>query len=70
MIDEVNNQIMNVNPNGNLSFPSGLSENSVYGQFIWAGIIPEGVGVVDRVENSINYLDVRLNTNSVLDFSQ
>ena len=61
---------MNVNPNGKLSFPSGLSENSVYGEFIWAGIIPEGVGVVDRLENSINYLDVRLNTNSVLDFSQ
>ena len=70
LIDEVKNQIMNVNPNGNLSFPSGLSENSVYGEFIWAGIIPEGVGVVDRLENSINYLDVRLNTNSVLDFSQ
>ena len=70
LIDEVNNQIMNVNPIGNLSFPSGLSENSVYGQFIWAGIIPEGVGVVDRLENSINYLDVRLNTNSVLHFSQ
>jgi len=61
---------MNVNANGKLSFPSGLSENSVYGEFIWAGIIPEGVGVVDRLENSINYLDVRLNTNSVLDFSQ
>ena len=61
---------MNVNPNGKLSFPSGLSENSVYGEFIWAGIIPEGVGVVDRLENSINYLDIRLNTNSVLDFSQ
>ena len=70
LIDEVKNQIMNLNPNGKLSFPSGLSENSVYGEFIWAGIIPEGVGVVDRLENSINYLDVRLNTNSVLDFSQ
>tara|TARA_B100001027_G_C16259043_1_gene328446 strand:- start:341 stop:1183 length:843 start_codon:yes stop_codon:yes gene_type:complete len=70
LIDEVKNQIINVNPNGNLSFPSGLSENSVYGEFIWAGIIPEGVGVVDRLENSINYLDVRLNTNLVLDFSQ
>tara|TARA_B100001113_G_scaffold109327_1_gene88538 strand:+ start:497 stop:1339 length:843 start_codon:yes stop_codon:yes gene_type:complete len=70
LIDEVKNQIMNVNPIGNLSFPSGLSENSVYGQFIWAGIIPEGIGVVDRLENSINYLDVRLNTNSVLYFSQ
>ena len=70
LIDEVKNQIMNVIPNGILSFPSGLSENSVYGEFIWAGIIPEGVGVVDRLENSINYLDVRLNTNSVLDFSQ
>ena len=70
LIDEVKNQIMNVNPNGKLSFPSGLSENSVYGEFIWAGIIPEGVGVVDRLENSINYLDVRLNTYSVLDFSQ
>ena len=70
LIDEVKNQIMNVNPNGKLSFPSGLSENSVYGEFIWAGIIPEGVGVVARLENSINYLDVRLNTISVLDFSQ
>ena len=70
LIDEVKNQIMNVNHIGNLSFPSGLSENSVYGEFIWAGIIPGGVGVVDRLENSINYLDVRLNTNSVLEFSQ
>ena len=70
LIDEVKNQIMSVNPIGNLSFPSGLSENSVYGQFIWVGIIPQGIGVVDRLENSINYLDVRLNTNSVLYFSQ
>ena len=70
LIDEVRNQVMSINPIGNLSFPSGLSENSVYGQFIWAGIIPEGVGVVDRLDNSINYLDVRLNTNSVLHFSQ
>ena len=70
LIDELKNQIMNVNPIGNLSFPSGLSENSVYGQFIWAGIIPEGIGVADRLENSISYLDVRLNTNSVLHFSQ
>ena len=69
LIDEVKNQIMDVNPIGHLSFPSGLSENSVYGQFIWAGIIPEGIGVVDRLENSINYLDVRLNTNSFLYFS-
>jgi hypothetical protein len=70
LIDEVKNQIMDVNPIGHLSFPSGLSENSVYGQFIWAGIIPEGIGVIDRLENSINYLDVRLNTNSVLYFNQ
>ena len=70
LIDEVKNQIMDVNPIGHLSFPSGLSENSVYGQFIWAGIIPEGIGVIDRLENSINYLDVRLNTNSLLYFNQ
>ena len=69
-IDEVKNQIMDVNTIGHLSFPSGLSENSVYGQFIWAGIIPEGIGVIDRLENSINYLDVRLNTNSLLYFNQ
>ena len=70
LIDEVKNQIMDVNPIGHLSFPSGLSGNSVYGQFIWAGIIPEGIGVIDRLENSINYLDVRLNTNSLLSFNQ
>ena len=70
LIDEVKNQIMNVNPIGHLSFPSGLSGNSVYGQFIWAGIIPEGIGVIDRLENSINYLDLRLNTNSLLSFNQ
>ena len=69
LIDEVKNQIMDVNPIGHLSFPSGLSENSVYGQFIWAGIIPEGIGVIDRLENSINYLDVKLNTNSLLYFN-
>ena len=70
LIDEVKNQIMDVNPIGHLSFPSGLSGNSVYGQFIWAGIIPEGIGVIDRLENSINYLDLRLNTNSLLSFNQ
>ena len=35
--------------------------SNVFGELIWAGISPNGVMVVDRLENEIIILDLNLN---------
>ena len=66
LLDEVKNQIVEVDKAGQLLFPSELSVNSIYGEYIWMGVMPEGIGVVDRLENTIQVLDFRLNQNIVM----
>ena len=42
--------------------------HNVFGELIWAGISPNGILVVDRLENEIIILDLNLNylyTNSI-----
>jgi len=47
---------------GELKFSSGLgSRHNAYGEFIWAGISPIGVQVIDRMENKVIILDLNLN---------
>jgi len=65
LLDEIKNQLMDVDPSGRLIFPTGMGERSVYGQFIWMGVAPEGIRVVDRLENKILHLDYRLNSNQM-----
>ena len=66
ILDEVKNQIVEVDKAGQLLFPSELGVNSIYGEYIWMGVMPEGIGVVDRLENTIQVLDFRLNQNIVM----
>ncbi|MDP6168920.1 MAG: hypothetical protein QF780_02835 [Candidatus Marinimicrobia bacterium] len=66
LLDEVKNQLIDIDPSGRLSFPTGMGENSVYGQFIWMGVAPEGIRVVDRLENKILHFDHRLNSNQMI----
>ena len=66
LLDEVKNQIVEIDKAGQLLFPSELSVNSIYGEYIWMGVMPEGIGVVDRLENTIQVLDFRLNQNIVM----
>lgn len=68
LFDEVKNQILEVDKTGELTFPSGFNTNSIYGQFVWMGVIPEGIGVVDRLQNTIHFLDFRLNLTSTIKF--
>lgn len=62
LLDDEKNQLFDLAPSGdlNLSIISGL-ENSIYGQLIWMGLAPDGLRVVDRLENQILFLDHRLN---------
>ncbi len=63
LLDEVKNQLLEIDLSGELNLPTGDGiENSVYGQIIWMGIAPEGIRVVDRLENEILHLDYRLNS--------
>jgi hypothetical protein len=63
LLDEVKNQLLEINLSGKLNLPTGDGiENSVYGQIIWMGVAPEGIRVVDRLENEILHLDYRLNS--------
>ena len=45
-----------------MKFPNGFGRSqNVYGEFIWAGISPIGIQVIDRLENKVIILDLNLN---------
>ena len=47
---------------GEVKFSSGFGgRQNVYGEFIWAGISPIGIQVIDRLENKVIFLDLNLN---------
>ena len=47
---------------GEVKFSSGFGgRQNVYGEFIWAGISPTGIQVIDRLENKVIFLDLNLN---------
>ena len=47
---------------GEVKFSSGFGRRqNMYGEFIWAGISPIGIQVIDRLENKVIILDLNLN---------
>ena len=47
---------------GEVKFSSGFGRTTeYYGEFIWTGISPIGIQVIDRLENKVMILDLNLN---------
>ena len=62
LLDSHRRELVELNTVGDVSLSSGFGKNSsIYGEPIAMGISPEGIWVVDRLENQISLLDYRLN---------
>tara|TARA_Y100001970_G_scaffold89845_1_gene113219 strand:+ start:2150 stop:2992 length:843 start_codon:yes stop_codon:yes gene_type:complete len=62
LLDVQKGVLFELGPDGNLTFSSGLdTEYSVFGDLVWMGLSPEGVRLIDRLENEIIFLNYRLN---------
>ena len=62
LLDSYRRELVELNTVGGVSLSSGFRQNSsIYGEPIAMGISPEGIWVVDRLENQISLLDYRLN---------
>ena len=56
LLDESNNEFLEISKNGDLTRPSGLGNNQInYGDIIWMGISNNGMTLVNRLENKINF---------------
>jgi len=62
LLDKSKNEILSLDQFGNISLSSsfGLRLHS-YGELVWGGISPDGIFLVDRLNNMIYLLDYRLN---------
>ena len=62
LLDSYKSELISINSSGKLNFSKGMGKRyNVFGELIWAGISPNGVMVVDRLENEIIILDLNLN---------
>ncbi len=62
LLDENKRELLELGPFGDVNLAGGLGrQRSRYGELVWMGISPEGIRVVDRLENEIAHLDYRLN---------
>ena len=62
LLDSYKSELISINSSGKLHFSKGMGKRyNVFGELIWAGISPNGILVVDRLENEIIILDLNLN---------
>ena len=62
LLDENKRELLELGPFGDVNLAGGLGrQRSRYGELVWMGISPQGIRVVDRLENEIAHLDYRLN---------
>ena len=62
LLDSYNSELISINSSGKLNFSKGMGKRyNVFGELIWAGISPNGISVVDRLENEVIILDLNLN---------
>ena len=62
LLDTYNSELISINNSGKVTFSRGMGRrHNSYGELIWAGISPNGIQVVDRLENEIIFLDLNLN---------
>ena len=62
LLDSYKSELISINNSGKLNISKGMGKRyNVFGELIWAGISPNGILVVDRLENEVIILDLNLN---------
>ena len=62
LLDEHKRELLELGTFGDVNLAGGLGQKSSrYGELVWMGISPQGIRIVDRLENEIIHLDFRLN---------
>ncbi len=63
LLDEKKRELIALDPFGEMNLSSGLGQKRFhFGDLVWIGMSPQGIKVVDRLENEIIILDYHLNT--------
>ena len=63
LLDQNKREMIELGTFGDVTLASGLGQGGhTYGDLVWMGISPEGIWVLDRIENLIFHLDFRLNS--------
>ena len=71
LLDENRSELLEVGPFGDINLTSGFTrQESRFGELIWMGIAPNGIRIIDRMENEMIYLDYRLNEIQTVSFEQ
>ncbi len=69
LFDENRSELLEVGPFGDVNLTSGFTmRESRFGELIWMGMAPDGIRIIDRMENEIIYLDYRLNPIQAIGF--
>lgn len=62
LLDKSKRIIIEITDQNNIKFSGGLVNNDfIYGDYIWMDSMPDGVKVLDRLENTLIHLDFNLN---------
>ncbi|MDB9853799.1 hypothetical protein OAC91_01035 [Candidatus Marinimicrobia bacterium] len=70
ILDNSKRELIELNSLGEILFSTGLGRDTFrYGDLIWIGSMPDGVNVVDRLENKISVLDFNLNPVQTIDLN-
>ena len=62
LLDNMNQQIAGIDAMNEFQLIGGVGGSAIHlSEPIWAGVLPDGVAAVDRLDNKIIYFDYRLN---------
>ena len=62
MLDFYKQVIIKIDLSGKTTFTSAIGDNSFqYGDFIWIDVMPDGIKILDKLDNKILHLDHNLN---------
>jgi hypothetical protein len=71
LFDQYKRELLELDAFGDVNLSSGVGQNiSGYEDLVWMGISPQGILLVDRLENEIVQLDFRLNPVQTIDLNR
>jgi len=71
MLDYYKQVIIKIDLSGKTTFSSAVGDNSFqYGDFVWIDVMPDGIKVLDKLDNKILHLDHNLNKIQTIKLSE
>ncbi|MBT5781875.1 MAG: hypothetical protein HOI03_01780 [Candidatus Marinimicrobia bacterium] len=71
MLDFYKQVIIKIDLSGETTFSSAIGDNSFqYGDFVWLDVMPDGIKVLDKLDNKILHLDHNLNKIQTISLSK